>query len=144
MYLVFTYSVNIQAWFENVQVVAVALVLPIVLMLVGKGLLEGFMEGFSFMFEAFVSSLGNTVSYGRIMALLLSHAMMSSMFVTLSEGQGLPVQLLLVGMGTFLVMVLEGLIIFVHTIRLHWVEWFSKFYEGEGMQYKLLGGTFGK
>lgn len=116
--------------------VTAAIVVPLVLMLIGKGLTEGFMEGFSFTFEAFVSSLGNTVSYGRIMALLLSHAMMSSMFITLTEGQGIGLQLVAIIAGTFLVMVLEGLIIFVHTVRLHWVEWFSKFYKGEGVGYK--------
>jgi vacuolar-type H+-ATPase subunit I/STV1 len=35
-------------------------------------------------------------------------------------------------------MVLEGLIIFLHTTRLVWVEWFSKFYKDEGRPFKSL------
>ncbi len=32
-------------------------------------------------------------------------------------------------------MIIEGLIVFVQTLRLHWVEWFSKFYEGAGLSF---------
>jgi len=141
VYLLFTYkfeliTVLITLKMPDFIYITIAMILPLILMLIGKGLTEGFMEGFSFTFEAFVSSLGNTVSYGRIMALLLSHAMMSSMFITLSEGLGTGLQAVILIAGTFLVMALEGLIIFVHTVRLHWVEWFSKFYKGDGVEYK--------
>jgi len=118
--------------------VIVALVIPLALMILGKGLLEGFMEAASFTFEAVISTIGNTVSYGRVMALLLSHGMMSSMFIQLSHGMSLPVQIAVIALGTFLVMFIEGLIVFVHTVRLHWVEWFSKFYKGEGIEFKPL------
>jgi len=135
MYLVFKFKFNIDLWFTSLDLVIPLVAAPVVVMLVGKAFTEGFMEGFSFVVEAAISSIGNTVSYGRILALNLSHAYMSSMFVTLSEGQGLPVQALILVVGTIMVMVLEGLIIFVHTVRLHWVEWFSKFHKGEGIKY---------
>ncbi len=135
MYLVFTFKFNIDLWFKSLNLVAPLVIAPIVVMLAGKALTEGFMEGFSFVVEAATSSIGNTVSYGRILALNLSHAYMSSMFVIFSEGQILPLQILIIAVGTIVVMVLEGLIIFVHTVRLHWVEWFSKFHKGEGIKY---------
>ncbi|MBS7628249.1 hypothetical protein KEJ36_05570 [Candidatus Bathyarchaeota archaeon] len=141
IYSLFAYKFELLTVFIGLKLpdflyIIVAIFVPLILMLLGKGRMEGFMEGFSFTFEAFVSSLGNTVSYGRLMALLLSHAMMSSMFITLVEGQSMAMQVLSLILGTILVMALEGLIIFVHTTRLHWVEWFSKFYKGDGIEYK--------
>ena len=141
IYSLFAYKFELLTVFITLRLpdfvyIFAAIFVPLILMLLGKGFMEGFMEGFSFTFEAFVSSLGNTVSYGRIMALLLSHAMMSSMFITLVEGQSMAMQALSLILGTILVMALEGLIIFVHTTRLHWVEWFSKFYKGDGIEYK--------
>ena len=35
-------------------------------------------------------------------------------------------------MGCLIVIPLEGLLSFIHTLRLHFVEWFSKWYFGEG------------
>ena len=38
--------------------------------------------------------------------------------------------------GNVFVIGLEGLIVFIHTLRLHFYEWFSKFYEGTGTPFK--------
>ena len=37
--------------------------------------------------------------------------------------------------GNIFVLALEGLIVFIHTLRLHFYEWFSKFYEGSGTEF---------
>jgi len=136
MYLAFTYKLDITSWTKSSLLIAVGLVLPVMLMLFGKAFMTDFMESFSFTFEAIISTLGNTVSYGRILALALSHAGMVTLFNQLGGGLDLPLRILVLFAGNVLAMLLEGLIIFIHTTRLLWVEWFSKFYKGEGTEYK--------
>jgi len=38
--------------------------------------------------------------------------------------------------GNIFVVAFEGLIVFIHTLRLHFYEWFSKFYEGTGTPFQ--------
>gem|GEM_PF-1187806 len=85
-------------------------------------------EGPLHFFEVFISAGSNTLSYLRIWALNLADFAIKFAFFT-SFG--------IVGAvaGNLLVMILEGLIVFVQTLRLHWVEWFSKFYEGSGSSF---------
>ena len=85
-------------------------------------------EGPLHFFEVFISAGSNTLSYLRIWALNLADFAIKFAFFT-SFGIAGAVA------GNILVMILEGLIVFVQTLRLHWVEWFSKFYEGSGMSF---------
>jgi len=141
MSLALTFKFSIGLWTQNIILVVVAVIIPLVLMLAGKTIIGDFIEAFGFTFEAFVSSISNTVSFGRILALSLVHSGMSLMFSQLAgfppSGAGIAV----LAIGTFLVMFFEGLIIFVHTTRLHWVEWFSKFYKGDGVEFKPIRST---
>ncbi|MCG3227036.1 MAG: hypothetical protein H7645_08960, partial [Candidatus Heimdallarchaeota archaeon] len=47
-------------------------------------------------------------------------------------------QILILIIGNIFVIVLEGLLVFVQTLRLHFYEFFSKFYEGSGIQHKPI------
>ncbi|MEM3769305.1 MAG: V-type ATPase 116kDa subunit family protein, partial [Nitrososphaerales archaeon] len=39
--------------------------------------------------------------------------------------------------GTFLIIIIfEGMLAFLHTLRLHWIEWFTKFYTGKGKPFQ--------
>ena len=44
--------------------------------------------------------------------------------------------------GNFFVLALEGLIVFIHTLRLHFYEWFSKFYAGTGSEFNPFKQKF--
>ena len=139
MYLVlFGFKLNIDLWFQNINSVVFPLViLPIILMILGNGFLHGPIEGFSFTFEAVISSIGNTLSFARILALNLAHSIFRSVLLMAWYGMGGIMGPVIMAIGTiFLILMLEGLIVFIHTVRLNWVEWFSKFYKGEGIEYK--------
>jgi len=94
-------------------------------------------EGPLHWFEAFLSAASNTFSYLRIWALNVAGFYLK---VALFAVGGIPGAIA----GNLLVMIIEGMIVFVQTLRLHWVEWFSKFYEGNGLPfspYNELGGS---
>lgn len=82
-----------------------------------------------------IEMLSNTISYSRIGIMLLVH---SALLVTVNNsfehGGGYAV---LIG-GNIGIMLIEGLIVYIQTIRLHLYEWFPKWYVGEGVEFKKI------
>jgi V/A-type H+-transporting ATPase subunit I len=82
-----------------------------------------------------IEMLSNTISYSRIGIMLLVHA---ALLVTVNNsfehGGGYAV---LIG-GNIGIMLIEGLIVYIQTIRLHLYEWFPKWYAGEGVEFKKI------
>ncbi|MFL6511477.1 MAG: V-type ATP synthase subunit I [Nitrososphaera sp.] len=82
-----------------------------------------------------IEMLSNTISYSRIGIMLLVH---SALLVTVNNsfehGGGYAV---LIG-GNIGIMLIEGLIVYIQTIRLHLYEWFPKWYTGEGTEFKKI------
>jgi V/A-type H+/Na+-transporting ATPase subunit I len=82
-----------------------------------------------------IEVLSNVISYTRIGIMLLVHA---ALLVTVNQsyesGGGLAV---LIG-GNIGIMLIEGLIVYIQTIRLHLYEWFPKWYRGEGVGFNKL------
>jgi V/A-type H+/Na+-transporting ATPase subunit I len=82
-----------------------------------------------------VEVLSNVISYTRIGIMLLVHA---ALLVTVNQsfahGGGFAV---LIG-GNIGIMLIEGLIVYIQTIRLHLYEWFPKWYVGEGTEFKKI------
>jgi V/A-type H+-transporting ATPase subunit I len=88
--------------------------------------------------------LSNTISYSRILALLMAHWALLLVTYTVANlvnpaGSTSVLTFALSGIvvvfGNFFVLALEGLIVFIHTLRLHFYEWFSKFYQGTGSEF---------
>jgi len=131
IYNVFCFKLDFAAWLGS-PTLYMLVILPMCIMLLGKLYIER-LEGLIQFFEAMISTVSNTVSYLRIMALSLSHSILTHMILEFGGG-GLAAALV----GAIFVVMLEGLMIFIHTTRLIWVEWFSKFYRGEGTPFRPL------
>jgi vacuolar-type H+-ATPase subunit I/STV1 len=97
--------------------------------LAGKSGMETFAEGV----EKAIASISNTLSYGRILALGLAHAIFSDLALMGTGAMFWPVFIIVT---LFMIIALEGILTFAHTLRLHWVEWFGKFYRGEGTPFE--------
>ena len=132
-------------------------------------------EGIMDAIDHILALISNTLSFSRIMALLLVHAILSGLPFTLTgvdlvavmstfSGSFLDVAHIdlsnfgglihghyasalsiswvwwVVGivLAILIILPLEGLLSFLNTLRLHWVEWFTKFYTGDGKEFLPL------
>ena len=92
--------------------------------------------------------LSNTISYSRILALLMAHWALMLVTYTIAGliGTASILTFVLSGIiivgGNIFVLALEGLIVFIHTLRLHFYEWFSKFYLGTGIEFNPFKQKF--
>jgi len=133
---------QITTWFgEGLPMFIVLVIAPLLFMLVAMARAEDFMEGIDFTIEVFIESLGHTLSFCRLAALFLTHTALNAMFLQLGgvENGYFPFgSIPLIVVGTVLSLSIEGLIVMVHCLRLHWVEILPKFYSAKGILFEPI------
>lgn len=152
--LIFNYGFDINTWLEPpfpLLLVIVPGILLIILKPIGKALHLSYLkkesvgsllgEGTMETFETFLSILSNVASYIRLLALALAHISLLLAITAISDlivGGGMVNQIIsYIGLvfGNIIVILLEGLLVFINAIRLHFYEFFFKFYQGTGVDY---------
>jgi len=99
--------------------------------------------------EFVLGTISNTASYLRLWALSLAHGQLSEVFMMLSfklaftfSSQYMTMAVSLALWPVFwtitfgAIICVDGLECFLHTLRLHWVEFNSKFFKGTGIKFK--------
>jgi V/A-type H+-transporting ATPase subunit I len=119
---------------------------PLIAMMVLKLWAEGSM-GLMHGFENLLSSLSHTISYVRILAMKLIDDVFLRLFLGVLvffmawgtvAGTALG-YVLFSALTIVLILILETAFVFMQSLRLHWVEWFMKFYGGNGTAFKPYG-----
>ncbi len=101
----------------------------------GKGMFV--VQAFFEMFEVLLSYFSNTLSFVRIGAFAVSHAAMMQVVMMLAgaENGGTP-NIIVVIIGNLIVLGMEGLIVGIQGLRLQYYEFLSRFYKGDGREFK--------
>ncbi len=105
----------------------------------GTMILESVIEAL----DSVLRFLANTVSFVRVAAFALTHAALFvgvfsiADMVSHGSGSGVPYYLTLV-IGNLVIIILEGMVVSIQTIRLEYYEFFSKFFRGGGEPFQPI------
>ncbi len=90
-------------------------------------------------FETITGYVSNTLSFLRVAAFSLNHVALAIAVFTLVEmitsAHG---RVLMVVFGNIFILILEGAIVTIQALRLEYYEGFSRFYSGDGQEFKPL------
>ncbi len=88
-----------------------------------------------------VESLAHTISYARLGIMLLVHAALlltvNNAFVSLGGAESGGAWAMIIG-GNLGIMMIEGLIVYIQSLRLHLYEFFTKWYDGGSQPFRQI------
>jgi V/A-type H+-transporting ATPase subunit I len=105
-----------------------------------EGIMIFVMEGFVEVLETVSTYVSNTVSFLRVGAFALSHAVLAYIVFRFSEEvaaipAGTAIRFLILVFGNLVIILLEGLIVAIQVVRLQYYEFFSKFFTDMGLEF---------
>lgn len=86
--------------------------------------------------EVLLSYFSNTISFVRIGAFAISHAAMMEVVLMLAGATSGNPNWVIVVLGNAFVCGMEGLVVGIQVLRLEYYEMFSRFYKGDGREFK--------
>jgi V/A-type H+-transporting ATPase subunit I len=158
--VIFQYSFDIYSWLAPpypILLVIIPTLLWLFLLLFGKiAKLTTYLKEKSYgdilghtaldMFETFLAIVSNVASFIRILALEMAHVGLMLVFsqIGLAISGSNPtifrkiIVAIIIIFGNVFVILLETLIVTIHNLRLHFYEFFSKFYIADGYTFKPI------
>ena len=117
---------------------------PLINIIAGKkpilenGAFAGIIQGFVEILELLSTFISNSVSFLRVGAFALSHAVLSFIVFKLTDlvGGYMSLGILVTIFGNLIIILLESLIVTIQVIRLQYYEFFSKFFTETGVEFK--------
>nr|MDE7292376.1 ATPase [Treponemataceae bacterium] len=106
----------------------------------GAAVIEAVVE----LLETIITYLSNSVSFLRVGAFALAHAVLGFIISTMMELVGGAGALAIGIVGNAIVIVLEGMIVAIQAIRLQYYEFFSKFFGETGREFKAYEFVYRK
>jgi len=95
-----------------------------------------FVESLFELVEILLSYVTNTISFLRVGAFAMSHVAMMGVVMLLGKAESANPNILVIILGNIFVAGMEGLIVGIQVLRLEYYEMFSRFYKGNGKEFK--------
>ncbi len=146
----FTIGIFIKSVVQNMSITYEVIFLSLLLLIIFIQLLRKTGQGAQAvidLFREFMDTITNTLSFLRVGAFALAHgALFMAVFsiarmISESYGEGFFYWLVII-IGNVVIIVLEGVIVTIQTLRLEYYEFFKRFFQGGGRPYRpyTLGG----